>query len=121
LHYQIPQPQGKLMRVTQGEVFDVAVDILKSSPTFDKWVGEILSAQNNKQIWIPPSFVHGFLVLSETAEFLYKAIDFWAPKLECCIAWNDPAIGITWSLHGCAAVLSGKEAQGKLLAHAEQF
>ena len=121
LHYQIQQPQGKLVRVTQGEVFDVAVDIRKSSPTFGKWVGEILSAQNNKQIWVPPGFAHGFLVLSETAEFLYKATDFWAPQFERCIAWNDPAIGIKWPLHGCVPVLSGKDVQGKLLAQAEQF
>ena len=119
LHYQIQQPQGKLVRVTQGEVFDVAVDIRKSSPTFGKWVGEILSAQNNKQIWVPQGFAHGFLVLSETAEFLYKATDFWAPQFERCIAWNDPAIGIKWPLHGCVPVLSGKDAHGKLLAQSE--
>jgi len=121
LHYQILQPQGKLVRVTQGEVFDVAVDIRKSSPTFGKWVGEILSAQNNKQIWVPSGFAHGFLVLSETAEFLYKATDFWAAQFERCIAWNDPAIGIQWPLHGCAPALSGKDAQGKLLSQAECF
>ena len=121
LHYQIQQPQGKLVRVTQGEVFDVAVDIRKSSPTFGKWVGEILSAQNNKQIWMPPGFAHGFLVLSETAEFLYKATDFWAPQFERCIAWNDPAIAIRWPMHDIAPALSGKDAQGKLLAQAECF
>ena len=121
LHYQIQQPQGKLVRVTQGEVFDVAVDIRKSSPTFGKWVGEILSAQNNKQIWVPQGFAHGFLVLSETAEFLYKATDFWAPPFERCIAWNDPAIGIQWPLHGSAPTLSDKDAQGKLIAQAECF
>ena len=109
------------MRVTQGDVFDVAVDIRKSSPTFGKWVGEILSAQNNKQIWVPPGFAHGFLVLSETAEFLYKATDFWAAQFERCIAWNDPAIGIQWPLHGSAPTLSGKDEQGKLLAQAECF
>ena len=121
LHYQIQQPQGKLVRVTQGEVFDVAVDIRKSSPTFGKWVGEILSAQNNKQIWIPPGFAHGFLVLSETAEFLYKATDFWAPQFERCIAWNDPAIAIRWPMHDITPALSDKDAQGKLLAQAECF
>ena len=121
LHYQIQQPQGKLVRVTQGEVFDVAVDIRKSSPTFGKWVGEILSAQNNKQIWVPPGFAHGFLVLSETAEFLYKTTDFWAPQFERCIAWNDPAIGIQWPLHSITPALSGKDAQGKSLAQAECF
>ncbi len=121
LHYQIQQPQGKLVRVTQGEVFDVAVDIRKSSPTFGKWVGEILSAQNNKQIWVPQGFAHGFLVLSETAEFLYKATDFWAAQFERCIAWNDPAIGIKWPLQGIIPALSGKDAQGKLLTQAECF
>jgi len=121
LHYQIQQPQGKLVRVTQGEVFDVAVDIRKSSPTFGKWVGEILSAQNNKQIWVPPGFAHGFLVLSETAEFLYKTSDFWAPLFERCIAWNDPAIGIKWPLHGATPALSDKDARGKILAQAEIF
>ena len=121
LHYQIQQPQGKLVRVTQGEVFDVAVDIRKSSPTFGKWVGEILSAQNNRQIWVPQGFAHGFLVLSETAEFLYKATDFWAPQFERCIAWNDPAIRIQWPLHSITPALSGKDAQGKLLAQAECF
>jgi dTDP-4-dehydrorhamnose 3,5-epimerase len=121
LHYQIQQPQGKLVRVTQGEVFDVAVDIRKSSPTFGKWVGEILSAQNNKQIWMPPGFAHGFLVLSETAEFIYKATDFWAPRFERHIAWNDPTIGIRWPLLDSAPVLSSKDVQGKLLAQAECF
>jgi dTDP-4-dehydrorhamnose 3,5-epimerase len=121
LHYQIQQPQGKLVRVTQGEVFDVAVDIRKSSPTFGNWVGEILSAQNNKQIWVPPGFAHGFLVLSDTAEFLYKTTDFWAPQFERCIAWNDPAIGIKWPLQDIIPALSGKDAQGKLLAQAECF
>ena len=121
LHYQIQQPQGKLVRVTQGEVFDVAVDIRKSSPTFGKWVGEILAAQNNKQIWVPPGFAHGFLVLSETAEFLYKTTDFWAPQFERCIAWNDPAIGIKWPLDGITPALSGKDQQGRLLAQADCF
>ena len=121
LHYQIQQPQGKLVRVTQGEVFDVAVDIRKSSPTFGKWVGEILSAQNNKQIWVPPGFAHGFLVLSETAEVLYKTTDFWAPQFERSIAWNDPAIGIEWPLHCITPSLSAKDAQGKLLAQTDCF
>ena len=121
LHYQVQKPQGKLVRVVSGEVFDVVVDIRKSSPTFGKWVGEILSAQNNKQIWVPPGFAHGFLVLSETAEFLYKTTDFWAPQYERCIAWNDPAIGIKWPLQGMTPALSGKDQQGKLLAQAECF
>jgi dTDP-4-dehydrorhamnose 3,5-epimerase len=102
-------------------VFDVAVDIRKSSPTFGKWVGETLSAQNNKQIWVPPGFAHGFLVLSDTAEFLYKATDFWAPQFERCIAWDDPAIGIQWPLIGMTPALSGKDAQGQALAHAELY
>ena len=121
LHYQIQQPQGKLVRITQGEVFDVAVDIRKSSPTFGKWVGEILSAQNNKQIWVPPGFAHGFLVLSETADFLYKTTDFWAPQFERCITWNDPAIGIQWPMHGTSQTLSSKDMRGQLFAQAECF
>lgn len=121
LHYQIEQPQGKLVRVTQGEVFDVAVDIRKSSSTFGKWVGEILSTHNNKQIWVPPGFAHGFLVLSETAEFLYKTTDFWAPQFERCIAWNDPDINIQWPQHVDAPALSRKDAQGRFLAQAECF
>lgn len=121
LHYQIQQPQGKLVRVVQGEVFDVVVDIRKSSPTFGKWVGEILSAQNRKQLWVPPGFAHGFLVLSETAEFLYKTTDFFAPQFERCIAWNDPTIGIDWKLQGIDPLLSVKDTQGKPLAEMECF
>lgn len=96
LHYQIRQPQGKLVRVVTGEVFDVAVDIRKASPTFGKWVGEILSAENKKQMWIPEGCAHGFLVLSEDAEFLYKTTEYYAPEFERAIAWNDPEIGIQW-------------------------
>ena len=97
LHYQIaPKAQGKLVRVVQGEVFDVAVDIRKDSPTFGQWVGEILSAENKRQLWIPEGFAHGFLTLSDTAEFLYKTTDFYAPEYEACIAWNDRNIGINW-------------------------
>ena len=102
-------------------MFDVAVDIRKSSPTFGKWIGETLTAQNNKQIWVPPGFAHGFLVLSDTAEFLYKATDFWAPQFERCIAWDDPAIGIQWPLTGMTPALSGKDAQGQALVHAELY
>ena len=120
LHYQIRQPQGKLVRVVQGEVFDVAVDIRKSSPTFGQWVGEILSADNKRQMWVPEGFAHGFVVLSETAEFLYKTTDYYAPEHERCIAWNDPAIGIQWPLGG-APTLSAKDRQGKSLAEAEHF
>jgi len=98
LHYQNQYPQGKLVRVTQGEIFDVVVDIRKNSQTYGKWVREILSAENRKQLWIPEGFAHGFLVLSETAEFLYKTTDYYTPEFECCIAWNDKIIDIHWPL-----------------------
>lgn len=120
LHYQIQHPQGKLVRVVAGEVFDVAVDIRKSSPTFGKWVGEILSGENKKQLWVPEGFAHGFLVLSESAEFLYKTTDYWLPELERCIAWNDSAIDINWQLTGIPT-LSAKDEKGSLLANAEGF
>jgi dTDP-4-dehydrorhamnose 3,5-epimerase len=120
LHYQILQPQGKLMRVVQGEVFDVAVDIRQSSPTFGRWVGEILSAENKRQMWVPEGFAHGFVVLSDTAECLYKTTAYYAPEHERCIAWNDPGIGIQWPIDG-EPVLSAKDQQGKPLAEAEPF
>jgi len=120
LHYQIRQPQGKLVRVTAGEVFDVAVDIRKSSPTFGRWVGANLSAENKLQMWIPPGFAHGFLVLSGFAEVLYKTTDFYAPEHECCIRWDDPAIGIEWPLEG-EPMLSSKDQQGVSLQQAQQF
>lgn len=120
LHYQIQQPQGKLVRVTEGEVFDVAVDLRKSSPTFGKWVGEILSAENKRQLWIPEGFGHGFLVLSESAEFLYKTTDYWAPQFERCVAWNDAAVGISWP-SAAAPLLSAKDAAGQELILAEVF
>ncbi len=120
LHYQIQQAQGKLVRVIAGEVFDVAVDIRKSSPTFGKWVGVTLSADNQRQLWIPAGFAHGFVVTSESAEFLYKTTDYWAPQHERCIAWNDPAIGIEWPFDG-EPVMSDKDRQGKLLHDAEVF
>ncbi len=120
LHYQIRQPQGKLVRVIAGEVFDVAVDLRAASPTFGKWVGMMLSGENCRQAWIPPGFAHGFVVLSETAEFLYKTTDYWAPEHERCIAWNDAAIGIDWPLDG-APLLSGKDQLGRALADAETF
>lgn len=120
LHYQIQQPQGKLVRVVQGEVFDVAVDLRKSSPTFGQWVGEILSAENKRQVWIPEGFAHGFVVLSDTAEFLYKTTDYYAPAYERSIAWNDPAIGIQWPA-GVEPILSVKDAHGQPLAQAEVF
>lgn len=120
LHYQIGQPQGKLVRVVQGEVFDVAVDIRHASPTFGQWVGEMLSADNKRQMWVPEGFAHGFVVLSETAEFLYKTTDYYAPEHERCIAWNDPTIAIQWPHVGVPA-LSAKDQQGKALAEAELF
>ena len=120
LHYQIRQPQGKLVRVVAGEVFDVVVDLRRSSPTFGKWVGVTLSADNKRQLWVPPGFAHGFVVTSESAEFLYKTTDYWAPEHERCIAWNDPAIGIDWPID-TAPSLSEKDRNGKLLADAEVF
>ncbi|WP_211460707.1 dTDP-4-dehydrorhamnose 3,5-epimerase [Collimonas silvisoli] len=120
LHYQIQQPQGKLVRVVAGEVFDVAVDIRKSSPTFGHWVGATLSADNKRQLWVPPGFAHGFVVTSESAEFLYKTTDYWAPEFERSILWSDPVIAINWPLSG-APLLSGKDQVGKLLADAEVF
>lgn len=120
LHYQIQQPQGKLVRVVAGEVFDVAVDIRKNSPTFGHWVGVVLSADNKRQLWVPPGFAHGFVVTSGSAEFLYKTTDYWAPEFERSILWNDPAIGIKWPIDGMP-LLSEKDKIGKLLADAEVF
>jgi dTDP-4-dehydrorhamnose 3,5-epimerase len=120
LHYQIQQTQGKLVRVTQGCVFDVAVDIRKSSPTFGRWVGVELSAANYRQCWIPPGFAHGFLVLSESADFLYKTTDYYAPEYEHCIRWNDPAINIQWPITA-APELSAKDAAGRLLSESPCF
>ncbi len=124
LHYQIRQPQGKLVRVVAGEIFDVVVDIRKSSPTFGRWLGQALSADNKKQIWVPEGFAHGFLVLSAHAEVQYKTTDYWAPEHERCIAWNDPAIGVKWPLSvpaGAVPVLSGKDQKGQMLAAADVF
>ncbi len=120
LHYQIRQAQGKLVRVCAGEVFDVAVDLRRSSPTFGKWEGVVLSADNKRQLWIPPGFAHGFVVLSESAEFLYKTTDYWAPEHERCIRWDDPDIGIQWPIN-FAPALSAKDAQGTAFAAAETF
>lgn len=120
LHYQIQQPQGKLVRVTQGEVFDVAVDLRRSSPTFGKWVGELLSEDNKKQLWVPEGFAHGFLVLSDTAEFLYKTTDYYAPAHERSILWNDPDIGIVWPTAD-KPLLSPKDLAATKLASAETF
>ncbi|WP_313645632.1 dTDP-4-dehydrorhamnose 3,5-epimerase, partial [Stenotrophomonas sp.] len=115
LHYQIQQPQGKLVRVARGKVWDVAVDIRKSSPTFGQWVGAELSEDNQHQLWVPPGFAHGFVVLSESADFLYKTTDYYAPEHERCIAWNDPQLGIRWPYEG-EPRLSAKDAQGLTLA-----
>jgi dTDP-4-dehydrorhamnose 3,5-epimerase len=114
LHYQIQHPQGKLVRVTQGEVFDVAVDMRRSSPTFGQWEGVVLSAENKRQLWIPPGFAHGFLVTSDSAEFLYKTTDYWHPEFECSVLWNDPAIGIQWPLQ-TAPLLAAKDAAAQAL------
>ena len=121
LHYQIQQPQGKLVRVVRGAVIDVAVDIRKSSPTFGQWVAEELSEDNHRQLWVPPGFAHGFVVLSEMAEFLYKTTDYYAPAHERCIAWNDPTLAIDWKLDGRQPLLSAKDAQGLPLTQAELF
>ena len=120
LHYQIRQPQGKLVRVTAGEVFDVAVDMRRSSPTFGRWMGVTLSAENRRQLWIPEGFAHGFVVTSESAEFLYKTTDYWAPEHERSVCWDDPAIGIQWPLEGTPQ-LSAKDQAGVPLAEAETF
>lgn len=120
LHYQIEHAQGKLVRVCNGAVFDVAVDIRKTSPTFGRWLGVTLSAQSKQMLWIPPGFAHGFLVLSDAAEFLYKTTDYWYPEHERTLLWNDPALGIAWPLAG-APRLAAKDAAGQPLAQAEVF
>lgn len=120
LHYQIEQPQGKLVRVVRGAVFDVAVDIRKGSATFGQWVGMELSEENHKQLWIPAGFAHGFLVTSDSAEFFYKTTDYYAPEHERCIAWNDPVLGIQWPLTASPS-LSAKDLQGLALGEAETF
>jgi dTDP-4-dehydrorhamnose 3,5-epimerase len=120
LHYQVRQAQGKLVRVVSGEVFDVAVDLRRSSPTFGRWVGETLSSDNRRMMWVPPGFAHGFLVLSDRAEFLYKTTDYYAPEHERTLLWNDPALGIAWPLTG-DPVLKPKDASGTPLAQAETF
>ncbi|HWV16997.1 MAG TPA: dTDP-4-dehydrorhamnose 3,5-epimerase [Rhodocyclaceae bacterium] len=113
LHFQLaPKAQGKLVRVTQGEVFDVAVDIRKDSPTYGQWFGEVLSAENKKQMWIPAGLAHGFLVLSDSAEFLYKTTDYYAPELERCLRWDDPSLNIAWPLAGRPPLVSAKDAEG---------
>jgi dTDP-4-dehydrorhamnose 3,5-epimerase len=124
LHYQVKMPQGKLVRVVRGSVFDVTVDVRRSSPTFGRWVGAELSEHNQHQLWVPPGFAHGFVVLSESADFLYKTTEYYAPEHERCIAWDDPEIGIDWPLApaGVAApLLSAKDAKGSSLREAEVF
>lgn len=120
LHYQIRQPQGKLVRVTEGAVFDVAVDLRRGSASFGRWVGAELSADNKRQLWVPEGFAHGFLVLSEFAEFLYKTTDFYAPEHERCLRWDDPEVGIDWPA-GVTPLLSGKDQSGAGLAEADVF
>ena len=117
LHYQIKQPQGKLVRVVRGAVFDVAVDIRKGSPTFGQWVGEELSEDNHRQLWVPPGFAHGFVVLSDAAEFLYKTTDYYAPQFERCIMWNDPTLDIDWPTQ--LPILSDKDSKGQAFLSAE--
>ena len=122
LHYQLPpHAQGKLVRVVNGTVFDVAVDVRRSSPTFGRWVGVELSAGNHRQLWIPPGFAHGFLVLSESADFLYKTTDYYAPETEGAVRWDDPALGIEWPEAGVAPQLSAKDQAAPLLAQARTF
>ncbi len=120
LHYQVRQPQGKLVRVVSGEVFDVAVDLRRSSPSFGRWIGARLSAAERNMLWIPAGFAHGFYVLSSGAEFLYKATDYWAPEHERTLLWNDPALGIAWPL-SAPPVINAKDAAGRPLAHAEVY
>jgi dTDP-4-dehydrorhamnose 3,5-epimerase len=120
LHYQIQHPQGKLLRVVQGSVFDVAVDLRKSSPTFGRWVGAMLSAENHKQLWIPPGFAHGFLALSEKVEVLYKITDYWYPEHERTLLWKDPALGIEWPIDG-EPRLAAKDVEGKPFGEVDVF
>jgi dTDP-4-dehydrorhamnose 3,5-epimerase len=121
LHYQLQQPQGKLVRVTSGVVFDVAVDLRRASPTFGRWHGVELSGENKRQFWVPAGFAHGFVVLSESADFLYKTTDFYAPQHERCIAWNDPTLAIDWHLGGIEPTLSAKDLAGLRFEQAEVF
>lgn len=121
LHYQLRQPQGKLVRVTLGAVFDVAVDLRRSSPTFGRWVGEELSEENRRMLWVPPGFAHGFYVLSERAEFQYKCTDYYAPEHERSLRWDDPELAIEWPLLEAAPLLSAKDREGALLAEADLY
>ncbi len=121
LHYQIEHPQGKLVRVVKGAVYDVAVDIRKSSPTFGQYVGEVLSEENHRQLWVPPGFAHGFLVLTDWAEFIYKVTDIYFPQGERSIIWNDPDLNIAWPLEGIEVLVSSKDAEGKRFRDADVF
>jgi dTDP-4-dehydrorhamnose 3,5-epimerase len=121
IHYQVVKPQGKLVRVASGAVFDVAVDLRKSSPNFGKWTGVELSAENNRQLWIPPGFGHGFVVRSESADFLYKSTDFWMAQYHRCVIWNDPALAVDWGLRGAEPILGPKDGAAPRLAAAEVF
>ncbi|MBY0528117.1 MAG: dTDP-4-dehydrorhamnose 3,5-epimerase [Gemmataceae bacterium] len=121
LHYQVRQPQGKLVRAIAGTVFDVAVDLRRPSPTFGRWVGALLSAENKRQMWVPPGFAHGFYVVSAWAEVIYKVTDYWAPEWERTLLWNDPQLAIDWPLTAATPVLAPKDAQGKRLAEAEVY
>jgi dTDP-4-dehydrorhamnose 3,5-epimerase len=120
LHYQIRQPQGKLVRVVSGSVFDVAVDMRRSSPTYGRWFGAELTAQNKRQLWVPPGFAHGFVVTSDTADFLYKTTDYWAPDFERSLAWNDPTVGVAWPVEG-EPLLSAKDKSGAAFGVAEAY
>jgi dTDP-4-dehydrorhamnose 3,5-epimerase len=122
LHYQVEQPQGKLVRVVTGAVFDVAVDIRRSSPTFGRWVGEVLSEENHHMLWVPPGFAHGFIVLSESAHFVYRCTDFWAPAHERSILWNDPELNVTWPIpRGVQPLVSAKDAGAQRFRDAQCF
>jgi dTDP-4-dehydrorhamnose 3,5-epimerase len=120
LHYQIQQPQGKLVRAVSGSVFDVAVDMRRSSPTYGQWFGAELTAQNKRQLWVPPGFAHGFVVMSDTADFLYKTTDYWAPEFERSLAWNDPTVGVAWPMEG-EPLLSAKDKSGAAFGVAEVY
>lgn len=121
LHYQLRQPQGKLVRVIAGEIYDVAVDLRRASPSFGRWVGETLSAENKKMLWVPPGFAHGFYVLSESAEFLYKCTEFYAPADERVIRWDDPDLAVAWPLRGGPPLLSARDGRGASFREAEYF
>lgn len=121
LHYQVRQPQGKLVRAARGAIFDVAVDLRRSSPAFGRWFGVELTEDNHRELWVPPGFGHGFLVLSDYADVLYKATDYYAPEHERSLLWNDPAVGIDWPLHGAEPLLSAKDAAGLRLADCEVY